>query len=163
MITLQKVGMEDAGTIHAMQAKSFKALLEKYRDYGTNPAAEPLEKVKWRMGQENSSYSFIVAEGKPVGFIRIQDKGAACRVSPICVLPEHQGRGYASQAMLLAERLYSQARRWELDTILEEEKLCRLYEKLGYHKTEEVFVLHPGMTLINYEKIIGKDEENGNL
>ncbi len=154
MITLQKAGMEDAKTIYAMQAKSFKALLEKYRDYGTNPAAEPLEKVKWRMGQENSSYSFIVAEGKPVGFIRIQDKGAACRVSPICVLPEHQERGYASQAMLLAERLYSQARRWELDTILEEEKLCRLYEKLGYRETGRRERIQPGMTIVYYEKHI---------
>lgn len=154
MVTLQKAGIEDAKNIHAMQAKSFKALLEKYRDYGTNPAAEPLEKVKWRMGQENSSYSFIVAEGKPVGFIRIQDKGAACRVSPICVLPEHQGRGYASQAMLLAERLYSQARRWELDTILEKEKLCRLYEKLGYRETGRRERIQPGMTIVYYEKHI---------
>lgn len=154
MITLQKADMEDAGTIYAMQAKSFKALLEKYRDYGTNPAAEPLEKVKWRMGQENSSYSFIVAEGKPVGFIRIQDKGAACRVSPICILPEHQGKGYASQAMLLAEMLYSQAWRWELDTILEEEKLCRLYEKLGYRETGRRERIQPGMTIVYYEKHI---------
>lgn len=154
MITLQKAGIEDAKTIHAMQVRAFQGLLEKYQDYATNPAAEPVGKITQRMRMEGSCYYFILADGEAVGFIRIQDTGLACRVSPIGILPEHQGKGYASQAMLLAERLYSQASLWELDTIGEEPKLCRLYEKLGYRETGRREQIQPGMTIVYYEKHI---------
>lgn len=163
MITLQKAGMEDAKTIHAMQVRAFQSLLERYHDDGTSPAAEPLERVEERLRDEKRTFYFLVAGKDTVGGIRIQEKEDCFRLGLLFVLPEFQGRGYAQEAVRLAEELYPQARRWELDTILEEERLCHLYEKLGYHKTGEVFVLHPGMTLINYEKVIGKDEENGNL
>ena len=117
MITLPKAGIEDARTIHAMQLQTFQGLLEKYQDYATNPAAEPVEKILWRMRAEGSCYFFILRDKEAIGAIRIVDRGARCRVSPIYILPEYQGRGYAQQAMLLAEKLYPQASLLELDTI----------------------------------------------
>lgn len=146
--------MEDAKTIHAMQVRAFRGLLEKYRDYATNPAAEPVEKVISRMQMENSRYYFIMHNGAAIGALRVQDKGAACRLSPIYILPEYQGRGYAQQAMLLAEKLYPHASRWQLDTIGEEPKLCHLYEKLGYVKSGKTTQLKPDMTIVDYEKNI---------
>ncbi len=38
-------------TIHEMQINSFMPLLEKYQDYDTNPANEPLERVITRLNQ----------------------------------------------------------------------------------------------------------------
>lgn len=88
-MTLQVAGLADAEKCHATQVRAFQELLEKYQDYDTNPAAEPLEKIIQRMQWENSVYYFIMVEGEAIGFMRIQDKGTACRVSPICILPEY--------------------------------------------------------------------------
>lgn len=151
---LQEAGLADAGKLHDIQIRAFQGLLEKYRDYNTNPAAEPLEKIVSRMRMENSYYYFIVVEGEAVGFIRIQNNGADCKVSPICILPEYQGWGYAQRAMLEAEKLYPQAVSWELGTIKEEQKLCYFYEKLGYRRTGKETSIQPGMTIAGYEKII---------
>lgn len=78
--------------------------------------------------------------------------GRTMRVSPIFILPEHQNKGYAQAAMIQLERENPQADIWELDTILQEEKLCRLYEKLGYRKTGESYDIKDGMTIVFYKK-----------
>lgn len=55
--------------------------------------------------------------------------------------------------MLEMEKLYPQAKTWELDTILQEESLCRLYEKRGYFRTGEYRRIQEGMDLVRYRKI----------
>jgi hypothetical protein len=44
-ISLIKSSVEYAVTIYKMQIKSFKPFPEKYQDYETSPACEPLETV----------------------------------------------------------------------------------------------------------------------
>ncbi len=48
--------------------------------------------------------------------------------------PEHQGKGLAQRSILLIRDLFPQAQSWELATILEEERNCYLYEKMGFTK-----------------------------
>lgn len=151
-ISLKKALRSDCGLIHEIQVRSFAALLEKYQDRDTNPAAEPVERVIQRFEQEFTDYYLILADGDPVGVLRVCDFGQTCRISPICVLPEHQGRGYARQAMFLAESQYPNAKEWTLDTILQEEKLCRFYEKMGYRRTGERETVKDGMELVFYLK-----------
>lgn len=67
-------------------------------------------------------------------------------------LPEYQGYGYAQRAITIAESFYPFAKEWELDTILQEEKLCYLYEKMGYKKTGKVEHIMNGMDLVFYAK-----------
>lgn len=55
--------------------------------------------------------------------------------------------------MLEMEILYPQAKTWELDTILQEESLCRLYEKRGHFRTGEYHRIQEGMDLVRYRKI----------
>ena len=50
------------------------------------------------------------------------------------------------------EALYPNADSWELDTILQEEKLCHLYEKLGYRRTDQIKPIKEGMDLVFFEK-----------
>ena len=59
---------------------------------------------------------------------------------------------YAQAAMREMERLYPEAKTWELDTILQEEKLCRLYEKMGYIRAGIVMTVHDGMHIVGYAK-----------
>ena len=56
-------------------------------------------------------------------------------------------------AIKAVEAKYPYARRWELDTILQEAKLCYLYEKMGYRKTGQVKNVKDGMDLVYYERI----------
>ena len=160
-VTLEKLGINDCTHIHEMQVKSFASLLEKYKDGNENPGAESIEKIIEHMRQPSSTYFSIRVEGKDIGVIRINRVSeTVSRVSPIFILPEYQNHGYAQKALLLAESLYPQSLIWTLDTIKQEEKLCHLYEKLGYKRTgkEKVFRAEdneeqlPAMTIVGYEK-----------
>ncbi len=152
MITLRKAQEADCTALHQMQVKAFAPLLLKYRDHESSPAAESEEAVLRRLKQPYTDYYFIESQGAPVGMLRVCDFGDNCRLSPICVLPEHQGRGYAQKAIALAEEAYPDAHIWKLDTIAQEEKLCHLYEKLGYRQTGEIQHVKEGMDLVFYQK-----------
>ena len=152
-IQLRKATIEDCEQIHRMQVASFRALLEKYYDLETNPGAEPLSRVVERMQQPFTDYYLILLNGSEIGVIRVVRRSEdVCRVAPLFILPEFQGKGYAQAAMLAAERLYPEATLWQLSTIFQEEKLCYLYEKLGYRRTGETETIQPGMDIICFEK-----------
>ena len=152
-ITLRKAYLDDCTQIHAIQVESFRALFEKYHDMGTNPGAESLSRVEERMKQPFTDYYLILMEDVIIGVIRIVKRSnTICRVSPIFILPEYQGNGFAQIAMLSAEKMYPDAKLWQLDTILQEEKLCHLYKKLRYCKTGEQETIQPGMDIVFYEK-----------
>lgn len=55
---LKKAKFSDCSEIHKMQIESFKTLLEKYKDYATSPASEPLEAVQNRFNQPFADYYF---------------------------------------------------------------------------------------------------------
>ena len=128
-------------------------LLDKYQDFDTSPANETIQRTIDRLQQKQTDYYLIVYDEITVGAIRIVRKdNRRYRVSPIFILPEYQGKGIASATMQVVESLYEDAIVWELDTILEEQKLCRLYEKLGYSKTGKVTKMNERMTIVFYEK-----------
>ena len=66
-------------------------------------------------------------------------------------MPAYRRRGYAQQAIAEAERIHGKTH-WSLDTILQEEGNCFLYEKLGYRRTGKAKQINEKMTLIYYEK-----------
>ena len=57
-IKLVRAKINNAKEIHAMQVEAFKALLEKYQDFDTNPGNESLEKVEARFKQDVTFYYF---------------------------------------------------------------------------------------------------------
>ncbi len=153
-IELLKADFDDLQTIWEMQMEAFAELYEKYRDTETSPATEKIDKIVWRFNQPETTYYFITADGEIVGVIRVidcRDGKTRKRISPIFIMPEHRNKGYAQQAITEAERLHG-ASHWQLDTILQEQGNCYLYEKLGYHKTGKTEVINDKMTIIFYEK-----------
>lgn len=158
-IKLEKATASDAAAILAMQKSAFLPLLEKYQDSTTNPVNETVERVCGRIESPGSFYYKIMAQEIMVGAIRIkQDEGNRFWVSPLFVDPRFQGRGAAAEAMIQAEQLYSEADTWELATILEEERNCRFYEKLGYRPTGVLKQLNDRATLGYFIKTV-KDVE----
>lgn len=153
-VSLLKAGMGDCAELYALQIACFRRLLEKYGDTDTNPGAEKPEKTAQRLAEPNSDYYFLRVGETNVGAVRVSDCGRLVKLKQIYILPEYQGHGYAQQAIERAEKLYPEAERWELDTILQESKLCYLYEKMGYRKTGRVEPLKDGMDLVFYAKSV---------
>jgi hypothetical protein len=52
----------------------------------------------------------------------------------------------------LIEEKYKPKNGWILDTILQEEGNCHLYEKLGYKKTGKIEKINERMDIVYYEK-----------
>lgn len=153
-IQLIRISAQDAEKLWKMQVAAFQDLYAKYKDTETSPATEPLEKVVMRLEQADTYYYYIKVEDVIVGAVRVVDTKEAYkskRISPIFIMKEFRGRGYAQQAIQLAEEIHGSSN-WELDTILQEEGNCHLYEKLGYRQTGEVKVVNERMTLVFYHK-----------
>jgi len=152
---LIRIGADDAEELWKMQVEAFSSLYEKYQDADTSPATEKIDKVQMRLNQSFTYFYFIVADGKKVGAIRVVDKneeGKAKRISPIFIMNQYRNNGYAQKAMKLVEEIHGISN-WELDTILQEEGNCYLYEKMGYQKTGKTKKINDRMTLVFYQKM----------
>lgn len=153
-IFLERAKDEDAKHIYEMQKESFRELLEKYEDHETSPASEPLSKTVEKLKSESTYFYFIKSDGETVGAIRVVDnkeKSTPKRISPLFVLPKYRRRGIAKATITEVERIHGSSN-WTLETILEEEGNCHLYEKMGYIKSKERKVVNDKMTLVVYRK-----------
>lgn len=151
-VTLKQASINDVGKIHKMQVEAFKPLLEKYKDYETNPGNETIEQIRAKIIQPDSKYYFIYLQNQIVGAIRIVNlEEEKLRISPIFVMTEFQGRGIAQRAINIIENMYPNTTGWKLDTALQETKLCHLYEKIGYKK-KDTKTINDKLTIVSYEK-----------
>ncbi|MBS4172816.1 GNAT family N-acetyltransferase [Bacillus sp. FJAT-49736] len=157
-ITLIKATEIDAQAIFDLQVKAFMPLLEKYKDYGTNPANETVERVLSRINDPNGSYYKIIGDEQLVGAIRVHWKVQQTQlwISPIFIDPDFQGKGIAQKTILLMEKMNPEAITWELSTILEEKRNCHVYEKLGFELTGISKKINSLMTLVDYKKSMEK-------
>ncbi len=153
MIELVKAQLSDCERLHKMQTECFADLLEKYKDYDTNPGSEPVEKIIGRVSQPETDYYIAYYDGAAIGAIRIYNNSDGYkRISPIFVLPEYCNRGLAQEMMHEAERRYPDAAGWLLETIKQEPKLRHLYEKMGYVLTGRGYNIREGMDIVQYVK-----------
>ncbi len=152
-ITLKRVDMNECKKLWKMQVEAFSELLEKYGDYDISPANEPVSRVRERLEQPFTYYYFIMWGDTAVGAVRVVDMkdGSRKRISPIFIMKEHRGKGFAQAAMRVAEELHG-SDNWCLDTILQEKGNCYLYEKMGYRRTGSTQVINDKMTIVFYEK-----------
>lgn len=141
-IQLKRATLNEAEFILKMQKEAFAELLEKYQDYETNPRNENIDKITARLNQNFTYYYLIDVNNEIVGAIRIVDGKDRNRK---CISPWNMG--IAQEAIQATEGTYGNDN-WKLDTILQEEKNCHLYEKMGYKKTGKTEKL----TLVFYEK-----------
>ncbi|OHX12230.1 hypothetical protein BI347_00985 [Chromobacterium sphagni] len=153
-IRLIKAGLDDAVALHRMQVEAFTPLLRKYQDHAFSPATESLDRLIEKLKQPNSDFYLIRRGDESVGAIRVVslNGGEQGRISPVFILPAFQSQGLAQQAIRLVEQLYQPSHGWCLDTILEEEGNCHLYEKLGFVRFGAAKLARPGMHLVSYRK-----------
>ena len=118
-----------------------------------SPAAEKIDKIIARFEQPWTTYFFIEAEGTDIGAIRVVDKkdGSRKRISPLWIMKEFRGKGYAQDAIRAVEAIYGEDN-WCLDTILQEKGNLHLYEKMGYRQTGRIEHINERMDIVFYEK-----------
>lgn len=170
-IRMKRAGMKDAPAIHELKRRAFLPLLEKYRDFDTSPANEPLEKTEEILAQDYTEYFLFylpeggVEEGKGrlAGAARIgslplctrpvcgREEGIF-RIAPFYVDPEFQNQGLGKEMMSLILDAYPEAECWRLDTLLQEARNCHFYESLGFVRTGEETTVNEFLTLVGYER-----------
>lgn len=155
-VILERAIEFDAESIFNIQVQAFKPLLEKYKDYKTNPANETIDKVITKINHPNGRFYKILVNRTLVGaiFVFWKEKTTQFWISPILILHSYQGKGIAQKALILIEGMFLQATSWELATILEEERNCYLYEKMGYIQAGLKKKLNDHTTLVYYKKIL---------
>ena len=132
---LIRANVNDCEKIWRMQTEAFSDLLERYQDYETSPGNEAKERIEAKLSQEFTYFYYIFDGDNLVGAIRVVDKkdGSRKRVAPVFIMKEFRNN-------------------WKLDTILQEEGNCYLYEKLGYKRTGLVENINDKMDIVYYEK-----------
>ena len=144
----------DIDTVFEIQQAAYKPLYEKYHDDDTNPYMERKEITLQKYTRTGTKGYIFYKDDVPVGSVRINldSENSSARVSALGVMPKYQGQGIARKALLEIERIHSDVEKWCLDTILQEEGNCHLYEKIGYKRTGKVERINEKMTLVYYEK-----------
>jgi hypothetical protein len=112
-----------------------------------------MSRVEERLRQPFTYYYLIMNSETAVGAVRVVDMkdGSAKRISPIFIMKEFRRKGFAQSAIRAVEELHG-SNNWSLDTILQEEGNCSLYEKIGYRRTGETQIINERMTIVSYEK-----------
>lgn len=152
-ICLVRASLSDAEKIWSMQKEAFTELFEKYQDFETSPATEPLERTVLKLKQSEAYFYMIQLDKQTVGAVRVVDSGNnnRKRISPIFILPKFRNMGIAQKAIILAEKIHG-SKNWELDTIIQEKGNCHLYEKMGYRTTGKTKIINDKLTLVFYQK-----------
>jgi len=144
----------DIDAVFEIQRAAYKPLYEKYRDDEWSPYMESKEFVLQKYTRVNVVGYVFEIDSIKVGAVRITiyPEIKKAKISALCVLPEYQGQRIAQRALLEIEKIHSEVETWFLDTILQEEGNCHLYEKIGYKRTEKIQKINDKMTLVYYEK-----------
>ncbi|WP_201004103.1 GNAT family N-acetyltransferase [Paenibacillus glycanilyticus] len=154
-IKLEVAVEKDAGLIFDIQVRAFLPLLNKYQDFETNPANETIERVVKRIINPQGEVYKIIADGVPVGAICVvrKEDGVMFWIGPMFILPEKQGKGVAQKAITLLMEMFPEVTSWGLASLLEEERNCYLYEKMGFNRIGDHKALNEKATLVFYNKV----------
>jgi len=152
-VKLIRANLEDSEKVLEIQKICFAPHLERYQDFDTNPAMASLERVQWRVLNEN--FYKIFFDDIWVGSINIikLDETGNYKLHIINILPEYQGKGIGQTAIKKAEDIFSDAKTWFLETIEDMPDNRHVYEKVGYKFTGNTAKINDKLTLVFYEKL----------
>lgn|SRR5699024_2260362 len=133
--------------------RSFQPLLEKYNDHEQNPATKSLECLIAEMNHPTSDTYLFKKEDNYIGYVRVNKREEnEYSINDFCIDPDHQGKGYAQFFLKEIEEKFQDVNVWSLVTILEETKLCHLYEKMGYIRKNVIKEVNLHMHFVLYKK-----------
>ncbi|MCM1285247.1 MAG: GNAT family N-acetyltransferase [Acetobacter sp.] len=158
MIELVLIKENELKMAYRMHRKGFIPTFLKYHDRN-NPVFTTYKKFLSYFISPNMHMYWIIYNGEAVGEIFVYIKDDFVKLARIFILKKFQNKGIAQNAIKIAENLFTNNKRWCLNTIKEEKNNCHLYEKLGYKPTGKEKVINKRMTVIDYEKFIDIEEK----
>ncbi len=151
-IKIIRTRLEEVEILLEIQKEAFQPDLELYQDFDSNPAVEPIDRLKLKV--ERYYYYTIFIDGKIVGGIDIRPlEENHYRLNRIFLHPNFQDKGYGSKIIKIIEDEFPFAKKWSLDTPFKNFRNHHFYEKLGYRKVGEHKVTEK-LTLFDYEKVL---------
>ena len=150
---LVRANVNDCEKLWSLQIEAFSDLLAKYQDYETSPGNESKEFIQAKLLDEFTFFYFIYYADSIAGAVSVIDKkdGNRKKVAPIFIMKDFRNKGLAQKAFEELEKIHG-SDKWMLDTILQEEGNCYLYEKLGYKRTGKIENINERMDIVYYEK-----------
>lgn len=141
--------LPDAELIFSLEKIVCRSEAIPYNDYTLPPFSQTLEEIK----QQFSCQTFFkaVERGHLIGSVRAYLNEGTSYISQLMVHPMLRGKGIGTTLMYTIEKVFTDAKRYELFTGARSERSIRLYQRLGYEifKTEPV---NDRVTLVYLEK-----------
>lgn len=163
MISLRLTTVNDADILTEIQQKAFLPLYEKYHDSG-NPYLRDKRDILCRLDNPNFLYLTVLLDNKIVGGILYRLKGSTPFIknlifgkyylTRVYILPEHQSKGIATEAILQSEKFLKNPKKLYVDFPEDLDKNRRCYTKCGYKDTGKRLETEPGVILAAFEKVI---------
>ena len=151
---LRRAAKSDSEELLTLQKQVFAAIYDKYQDHETSPVNQAMDRFIKRF--DVGDYYKILYKGNLAGAVFVyKTTNGKMRFHIINIKSEYENKGIAQEVMKRLEALYPEADIWELDTIIQEEKNCYLYEKMGYAQIGETRNINEKMTLVSYIKTKG--------
>ena len=161
MISLRLTTIEDVDILTDIQQKAFQPLYEKYHDEG-NPYLRDKRDILCRLDNPKFLYLTILLDDKIVGGILYRLKGSTPFIKKLMfgkyyltrvyILPEHQSKGIATEAILQSEKFLKNPRKLYVDFPEDLDKNRKCYTKCGYTDTGKRLETEPGVVLACFEK-----------
>jgi ribosomal protein S18 acetylase RimI-like enzyme len=146
---VERATIADAEEILSLQKLAYQSEARIYSVFDIPPLIQSLEEVRDEF--KGKIVLKAVFNGKIVGSVRAFLKDGTCYIGRLVVHPNFQNQGIGTKLMSEIERVFSNARRFELFTGHKSVKNLHLYQKLGYRifKTKKV---NANLTLVYLEK-----------
>ncbi|OZV10646.1 hypothetical protein CIW83_19170 [Tissierella sp. P1] len=135
-IKIQRTRINEAEILLDIQKKAFKEDLEKYEDYDTSPATEPIEKLIRKIN--NSFHYTVFLDDIIIGGIEVRKlSDTQFYLNRLYLSPKYQNKGIGAKLMEFIESEFSEALEWTLSTPYMNYRNHYFYEKFGYEKISE--------------------------
>lgn len=136
-IEILKATVSDLMVILKLQKTTFISEAELYNDYNIQPLTQSFESIQ----TDFKNYIFLKAEYKNriVGSVKARETGEYCWIGRLIVAPEFQNQGIGRKLMTQIENEFPTTKKYMLCTGYKSIKNIKLYESLGYQKSEVFF------------------------
>lgn len=163
VVSLRLTTIDDVDILTDIQQKAFQPLYEKYHDKG-NPYLRDKRDILCRLDNPHFLYLTILLDDVIVGGVLYRLKGSTPFIKKLMfgkyyltrvyILPEHQNKGIATEAILQSEKHLKKPGKLYVDFPVDLDKNRKCYTKCGYTDTGKRLEVESGLTLACFEKVL---------
>lgn len=126
--------IEDAEDLLRVQQESFCEYIEKYGHFEDNPYDMTIHRIKFNINYHLGKYYKIIEDDQIVGglFCFLLDRDDMMKIAQFYLLPAYQLQGFGQKAMTELLENHPDIKVWVVDTIYQETKNIKFYEKMGF-------------------------------